>query len=136
MPIPTSIPFRQRAQEAIHGRSCTFMAVHCCLAAQLRPKGTQCCTLFHMAKIVPFTEARANLTELLDDVEDKHEHVLITRNGRPAAVMVSPDEYESLEETLEILQDKDLMRALRKSEDDVRAGRLTSLEDVRNRRDQ
>jgi antitoxin YefM len=89
-----------------------------------------------MAKIVPFTEARANLTELLDDVEDKHEHVLITRNGRPAAVMVSPDEYESLEETLEILQDKDLMRALRKSEDDVRAGRLTSLEDVRNRRDQ
>jgi antitoxin YefM len=89
-----------------------------------------------MAKIVPFTEARANLTELLDDVEDKHEHVLITRNGRPAAVMVSPDEYESLEETLEILQDKDLMGALRKSEDDVRAGRLTSLEDVRNRRDQ
>jgi antitoxin YefM len=87
-----------------------------------------------MAKIVPFTEARANLTELLDDVEDKHEHVLITRNGRPAAVMVSADEYESLEETLEILQDKDLMGALRKSEDDVRAGRLTSLEDVRNRR--
>jgi antitoxin YefM len=87
-----------------------------------------------MVKIVPFTEARANLTELLDDVEDKHEHVLITRNGRPAAVMVSADEYESLEETLEILQDKDLMGALRKSEDDVRAGRLTSLEDVRNRR--
>jgi PHD/YefM family antitoxin component YafN of YafNO toxin-antitoxin module len=39
-----------------------------------------------------------------------------------------------LEETLEILQDKDLMEALRKSEDDVRAGRLTLLEDLRNKR--
>jgi prevent-host-death family protein len=87
-----------------------------------------------MAKIVPFTEARANLTELLDDVEDRQEHVLITRNGRPSAVMLSADEYESLEETLEILQDKDLMEALRKSEDDVRAGRLTSLKDLRNKR--
>ncbi len=87
-----------------------------------------------MAKIVPFTEARANLTELLDAVEDKHEHVLITRNGRPSAVMLSADEYESLEETLEILQDKDLTQALHKSEDHIRAGRLTSLENLRNRR--
>lgn len=86
-----------------------------------------------MAKIVPFTEARANLTELLDDVEDRQEHVLITRNGRPSAVMLSADEYESLEETLDILQDKDVMEALRKSEDDVRAGRLTSLADLRKR---
>ena len=110
------------------------MVVHGYLAAQLRPKGTECCTLPDMAKIVPFTEARANLTELLDAVEDKHEHVLITRNGRPSAVMLSADEYESLEETLDILQDKDLMEALRKSEDDIRAGRLVSLEDLRSRR--
>lgn len=87
-----------------------------------------------MAKVVPFTEARANLTELLDALEDKHEHVLITRNGRPSAVMLSADEYESLEETLEILQDKDLVEALRKSEHDVRDGRLTSLDDLRSRR--
>jgi antitoxin YefM len=87
-----------------------------------------------MAKIVPFTEARANLTELLDDVEGRQEHVLITRNGRPSAVMLSADEYESLEETLEILQDKGLMEVLRMSEDDVRAGRVTSLEDLRKRR--
>jgi len=62
----------------------------------------------YVAKIVPFTEARANLTELLDALEDKQEHVLITRNGRPSAVMLSADEYESLEETLDILQDKEL----------------------------
>jgi len=86
-----------------------------------------------MAKVVPFTDARANLTEILDALEKKHEHVLITRNGRPAAVMLSADEYESLEETLEILQDKELMDALKRSEADVRAGRLTPLRDLRSR---
>lgn len=110
------------------------MVVHGHLAAQLRPKRTECCTLPDMAKIVPFTEARANLTELLDAVEYKHEHVLITRNGRPSVVMLSADEYESLEETLDIVQDKDLMEALRKSDDDIRAGRLVSLEDLRSKR--
>ncbi len=87
-----------------------------------------------MAKIVPFSEARASLTELLDIVENMQEHVLITRNGRPSAVMLSADEYQSLEETLDILQDEELMGALRKSENDVRAGRLLPLEDVRSRR--
>lgn len=82
---------------------------------------------------MPFTEARANLTELLDALEDKHEHVLITRDGRPSAVMLSADEYESLEETLEILQDKELVEALRMSENDVGAGRLSSLDDLRKR---
>ena len=85
-----------------------------------------------MAKIVPFTEARSNLTELLDDLEQRHEHVLITRNGRPSAVMLSADEYESLEETLDILQDKDLLDALKRSERDVAQGRLTPLKELRS----
>ena len=87
-----------------------------------------------MAKIVPFTDARSNLTELLDDVEDRHEHVLITRNGRLCAVMISADEYESLQETLEILQDKDLTDALQRSDKDVKAGRLSPLSDLRRER--
>ena len=84
-----------------------------------------------MAKIVPFTEARARLSELLDELEARHEHVVITRNGRPAAVLVPAEEQEVLEETLEVLQDEELLRALRESEDDVKSGRLTSLREVR-----
>ena len=84
-----------------------------------------------MARIVPFTEARARLTELLDEVETRHEHVVITRKGRPAAVVVSPEEWEALEETVEVLQDEDLLTALRESEEDVKAGRLFSLDEVR-----
>ncbi len=84
-----------------------------------------------MVRIVPFTEARARLTELLDDVETRHEHVVITRNGRPAAVILSPAELEALEETVEVLQDEATLNALRESKEDVEAGRLSSLDDVK-----
>ncbi len=84
-----------------------------------------------MAKTIPFTEARSRLSELLDDIERGHEHVVITRNGRPAAVLIPAAELEAIEETLEILQDEDLMQALRESEDDVRAGRLSTISEVR-----
>jgi antitoxin YefM len=84
-----------------------------------------------VARIVPFTEARARLTELLDDVEARHEHLVITRKGRPAAVVVSPEEWDSIEETLTILQDDETLADLRESEEDVKAGRLFSLDEVR-----
>ncbi len=87
-----------------------------------------------MTKIVPFTEARSNLTELLDDLEARHEHVLITRNGRPSAVLLSAEEFEVLEETLEILQDEELLDALRRSAKDADEGRLVPLEELRRSR--
>ena len=84
-----------------------------------------------MAKIVPFSEARAHLTDLLDSVEQQHEHVVITRNGRPAAVVIATEEYEALQETLEILGDEETMEALRRSDEDVAAGRVTSWDEVK-----
>ena len=58
-----------------------------------------------MTKHVPFTEARARLSDLLDDVESKQEHVVISRNGKEVAILLSVNEYESLIETLEVLED-------------------------------
>lgn len=81
--------------------------------------------------MVPFTEARARLTELLDEVNERHEHVVITRNGRPAGVVLANDEYEALVETLEVLEDDDALEALRESEADVKAGRVHALDEVR-----
>ncbi|HVC77715.1 MAG TPA: type II toxin-antitoxin system Phd/YefM family antitoxin [Candidatus Micrarchaeaceae archaeon] len=84
-----------------------------------------------MAKVVPFTEARTHLTELLDNVESVHEHVVITRNGRPAAIVMSQAEYDSLIETLEILGDQKLMADLAASDEDVVAGRVVPWEQVK-----
>jgi len=87
-----------------------------------------------VSKIVPFTEARSGLTELLDEIERVHEHVVITRNGRPSAVMMAPDEYDSLIETLEVLADHEAIADLAASQDDVDAGRVFDLEDVKRAR--
>ena len=84
-----------------------------------------------VTKIVAFTEARSTLSELLDDLAKRHEHVVITRNGRPAAVVISSEEYEALTETLEVLEDDQILDALRESESDVRAGRTQTLAEVR-----
>ena len=49
---------------------------------------------------VSITTAKARLNELVDEATRTHEHVTITKNGEPAAVMVSADEWESIQETL------------------------------------
>ena len=64
-------------------------------------------------KTMSLSEAKAKLSGLVENVERRDEEVVITRNGRPAAVLVSPDEYESWKETLAIRSDKDLMREIR-----------------------
>lgn len=86
-----------------------------------------------MAKIIPLTEARATLSELLDEIEDGGEHVVITRKGRPVALMLSPDEWESVEATLETLGDPELLDQLERGERDVEAGRLVAWGTVRGR---
>ena len=64
-------------------------------------------------KTLSLSEAKAKLSGLVEDVERRDEEVVITRNGRPAAVLVSPDEYESWKETLAIRADRDLMREIK-----------------------
>jgi prevent-host-death family protein len=53
------------------------------------------------------------LSELVDSVESTDEEIVITRNGRPAAVLISPDEFESWKETLAVKADRDLMQEIR-----------------------
>jgi len=84
-----------------------------------------------VARTVPFSDARAHLTELLDEIEEIREHIVITRNGRPAAVVMSEAEYESLIETLEVLGDPEVMAALKESDEDVAAGRVSPWDEVK-----
>jgi antitoxin YefM len=60
------------------------------------------------------SEAKMKLSELVDRVHSTDEEVVITKNGRPAAVLVSPGEFESWKETIEILSSCDLMDEIRK----------------------
>ena len=68
-----------------------------------------------MAKTLPISEVKARLPELVLGVQEREEEVVVTRNGRPAAVLVNIDEYERLKETVDVLSDPELMRQIRRS---------------------
>lgn len=61
-------------------------------------------------------------SEFVDRVDREHERIVVTRNGRPAAVLTSPDDLDSLEENLELLGDHDTVRELVKAEAAVASG--------------
>ena len=84
-------------------------------------------------KTLPFTEARKDLSKIIDEVSSSHEHVVITKQGTPKAVVMSSDEFESWQETVEILDDPAAMRAIRQGLRDVKAGRVRPLEEVLKR---
>lgn len=67
---------------------------------------------------------RDRFSEFIERVNSQHERVVITRNGSPAAVLMSPDDLESLEETIDILSDDELMDSLHKSRLEATQGQL------------
>ncbi len=82
---------------------------------------------------VPFSRARSELAGLLDDVESRHEHVVVTRNGLPVAVLMSIAEFEALQETVEVLGDRDALEDLQASRKDIESGRVSDWEVVKRR---
>jgi prevent-host-death family protein len=84
-----------------------------------------------MSKTVPVRELRANLSSLLDAVTDRRDHVLVTRNGVPAAALVPIDEYEALEETAEILSDPATIAALDEGLGEIERGETVTLAELR-----
>jgi len=72
-------------------------------------------------------DVKNRLSEVVDRLEREHGRVVITKHGRPAAVLVSVDDLESLEETLEILSDPALLADIREAEAERVAARTTAL---------
>jgi len=68
-----------------------------------------------MARTLPISEVKARLPELVTGVAEREEEIVVTRNGRPAAMLVGYDDYRRLRDTLDILSDPDLMAQIRHS---------------------
>jgi len=64
----------------------------------------------------PLRSVRDHLSEVVDRVEREHERVVITRNGRAAAVVISPEDLASLEETLSVLSDPEALADIREAD--------------------
>ena len=83
-------------------------------------------------KVLSVSEAKMKLSGLIDTVNATDEEIVITKNGRPAAVLVSPDEFESLKETIAIRSDSGVMREIKKGLRalKMRKGKLYTLEEL------
>ena len=79
---------------------------------------------------IPLAEARAQLSQLIDEVVRTHERVEITRNGRRAVVLLSVDDYDSLLETLDVLSDEGALKEIREAEAELARGEFYTLEQV------
>ena len=65
-----------------------------------------------MSKTLPISEVKTRLPELVSGVEEREDEIVVTRNGKPAAVLVNYDEYERLKDTLDVLSDPELMKQI------------------------
>lgn len=74
--------------------------------------------------VEPLRTVRDHLSEFVDRAEREHERVVVTRNGRPAAVLIGYDDLAALEETLEILSDPETMAEIREARNEVARGEV------------
>ena len=84
-----------------------------------------------MAKTLSLSEVKTRLPELVAGVQEREEEVVVTKNGRPAAILINVDEYTRLKETLDVLSDPVLMKQISRSRAFYKSGKTgLSFEDV------
>ncbi len=79
---------------------------------------------------VPITKAKAKLLDMVRQIHDTNDTIAITKNGVPEAVLLSMKKFEGFLETIDVLADPDMMKQLKGSADDVKAGRLIDLDEA------
>ena len=71
---------------------------------------------------MPLADVKNRLSEVVDRLEREHGRVIITKHGHPAAVVISVEDLESLEETLDIMDSAALLADIRQSLAELSAG--------------
>lgn len=84
-----------------------------------------------MVNTISIRELRPKLADILKSVHDRFDRYIVTKRGRPEAVIMSIEDYESILETMDIQSDKSLVRRLKNAEEDIRKKKGAPLERVR-----
>jgi antitoxin YefM len=85
--------------------------------------------ILYMTSYLPLAEVRDRLSPLVASVQATHERVVITKNGKPAAVLIAVEDLESLEETLDVLADEEAMQAIREAQAGTETFELAEVRD-------
>lgn len=84
----------------------------------------------HIDRFIPVSEAKTRLLDLVRDLQATDDIIAITKNGVPAAVLLSAEKFEGFLETIDILSDEKAMASLRRSRRGAKAGKWIGHEKV------
>ena len=80
--------------------------------------------------ILPVTKVKREFLEILKAMEVDYATVTVTRNGEPVGILMTPDRYKALLETIDILGDNNILQALKASHNDFKSGRVHTHDEV------
>lgn len=83
-----------------------------------------------MTNILPISDVRENLPNLVDKVDKRDDRIIITVNGKPKAAMINLEELQSLEETAEILSIPGALESIKKGEKEAKKGKGKPLSEL------
>ena len=83
-----------------------------------------------LQKILPVTKVKRELLDILKSMETEYSTITVTRNGEPVGVIMTPDRYKALLETIEILGDNKILQTLRASQKDFKSGKVYTHDEV------
>ena len=86
-----------------------------------------------MDRTLPLARVKAHLSEIVDGVQGEHDRVIITRNGEAAAVIISPEDLETLEETLDLLENPGALEQIKAARSELDTGTYLTAAELRAR---
>lgn len=86
-----------------------------------------------MVNTITLKELRPGLPEVIKKIDARLDRYIVTKRGKPIAVMIGPDDYEGLLETIEILSDKETVKRIKRAKQEIKEGKTISLKELRGR---
>jgi len=86
-----------------------------------------------MVNTITLKELRPGLPKVIKNIDSKLDRYIVMKRGKPVAMMISPDDYEGLIETIEILSDKGAVKRIKEAKKGIAEGKTISLEELRSK---
>ena len=83
-----------------------------------------------MTKNITLKKLRPNLPKVIQEIDSKMTRFIVTKRGKPAALMMSVEDYESLIETLDVLSNSGLSERIKIAEEELRNGNVRALDEI------
>ena len=80
--------------------------------------------------VISITEARNNFFKIIDQIQKSGAYFTLTERGRSKAVVMSAEEFDSWQETVEIMSDSKLMKEIKSADEDYKKGNYVTMEEV------